>query len=50
MEMIEAVEESNELKPRLVELQKELLETYDKLSTKYHTEKSSNADNSLVLG
>jgi len=50
MDLIRDVPSENEYKPRLLLLQNELLDTYDKLSKKYHTEKSSNENNSLVLG
>jgi len=49
MEMIAAMEEGEE-KRLLTELQNKLLERYNKLSMKYHSEKASNENNSLVLG
>ena len=49
MEMITALEEGED-KRLLIELQNKLLEKYDKLSMKYHSEKASNENNSLVLG
>lgn len=49
MEMIAAMEEGED-KRLLIELQNKLLERYDKLSIKYHSEKASNENNSLILG
>ena len=49
MEMITALEEGED-KRLLIELQNKLLDKYDKLSMKYHSEKASNENNSLVLG
>ena len=37
-------------KRELLALQQELLDIYDKLSSKYHTDKVNNANNTLVLG
>jgi hypothetical protein len=49
MDLIEALEDSDE-KKELLALQKSLIDQYDTLSNKYHTEKSQNENNSLVLG
>ena len=51
MELIDGLEDcSVEEKEELVELQRELIEEYERLSVKYHREKGDNVDNSLVLG
>jgi tRNA(Arg) A34 adenosine deaminase TadA len=50
--LIDLIEELNESVPEKKELQEtvaRLIETYDTLSQKYHTEKASNPNNSLVL-
>ena len=47
--MIAALEDGED-KRLLTELQNKLLDRYDKLSMKYHSEKASNEKNSLVLG
>jgi len=49
MELIEDLPESKE-KTELLAQQQRLLDAYDKLSAKYHSEKANNANNSLVLG
>jgi tRNA(Arg) A34 adenosine deaminase TadA len=49
MDMIAALVEG-ETKKELVDLQNQLLDEYDKLANKYHSEKSTNENNSLVLG
>jgi len=49
MDLIEGLEESDD-KNALLEKQQELVEAYERLSNKYHTEKKDNLNNSLVLG
>ena len=49
MSAIESLEESEE-KATLQATAKRLLDSYDVLSKKYHSEKAENPDNSLVLG
>jgi tRNA(Arg) A34 adenosine deaminase TadA len=49
MDMIAEMEEGPE-KTELLAMQQTLLDDYDKLSNKYHSEKDSNENNSLVLG
>ena len=50
--IMDAIKElpENSIKTECLELQAKLIKEYDRLSTKYHTEKVNNADNSLVLG
>ena len=48
MDLIDAMEEGSE-KTALLEQQNRLLQIYEDLSKKYHTEKEENPDNSLVL-
>jgi tRNA(Arg) A34 adenosine deaminase TadA len=50
MDLIEELDESVPAKKELQDTVKRLLEAYDVLSNKYHTEKSANPKNSLVLG
>lgn len=50
MDLIEALDDSVDEKKALQETSKRLVATYDELSKKYHSEKASNPDNSLVLG
>ena len=40
----------SDVKTECVILQEKLIKDYERLSTKYHTEKVNNKDNSLVLG
>jgi tRNA(Arg) A34 adenosine deaminase TadA len=49
MDMIDALAEGH-TKKELVDLQNKLLDDYDKLANKYHSEKATNENNSLVLG
>ena len=49
MDLINELPEGNE-KNELQQTSKRLMEIYDKLSNQYHTEKSQNTNNSLVLG
>ncbi|KAG7343252.1 deoxycytidylate deaminase [Nitzschia inconspicua] len=49
MDMIAALPEGD-TKKELLDLQNKLLEDYDKLANKYHSEKAANENNSLVLG
>lgn len=49
MDMIADLPEGD-AKKELVDLQNKLLDDYDKLANKYHSEKASNENNSLVLG
>lgn len=50
MDLIEDLDESVPEKKQLQATVQRLIQAYDKLSNKYHTEKSNNPDNSLVLG
>ena len=50
MDLIANLDESVPEKRELLALQQELLDIYDKLSSKYHTDKVNNANNTLVLG
>ena len=52
MDLIQALPESEEEgeKQNLIAMQNRLIELYDKVSQTYHTEKSNNKNNSLVLG
>ncbi|KAL3923714.1 MAG: hypothetical protein SGILL_001492 [Bacillariaceae sp.] len=49
MDMIAELPEGD-TKTVLVDLQNKLLDDYDKLANKYHSEKAANENNSLVLG
>jgi tRNA(Arg) A34 adenosine deaminase TadA len=49
MDLIDHVEDEAD-KSELKATQQRLMDAYDKLSTKYHTEKAENGNNSLVLG
>lgn len=49
IDLVKEMEDSDEKKALEATTQR-LLDAYDKLSNKYHTEKVNNADNSLVLG
>jgi hypothetical protein len=49
MDVVEALPDGDE-KTELKEIQDRLLKTYDELAEKYHSEKASNENNSLVLG
>ena len=49
MDLIGGLEDSDE-KAQLVSYQNRLITMYNDLSAKYHSEKGSNIDNSLVLG
>ena len=49
MDLIDELPESQD-KEKLLETQSRLCDIYASLSNLYHTEKLSNADNSLVLG
>lgn len=49
MELVEQLPEGEE-KTDLLAQQQRLLDAYDKLANKYHSEKATNANNSLVLG
>jgi tRNA(Arg) A34 adenosine deaminase TadA len=50
LELIEGLENSDDKKQELQETSKRLIERYEALSNKYHSEKASNTNNSLVLG
>ena len=50
MDLISNLDDSIPDKKELLVLQQELLDTYDRLSNKYHSEKESNTNNTLVLG
>jgi hypothetical protein len=50
MDLIANLDDSVPEKRELLALQQELLDIYDKLSSKYHTDKVNNANNTLVLG
>jgi hypothetical protein len=50
MDLIANLDDSVAEKRELLALQQELLDIYDKLSSKYHTDKVNNANNTLVLG
>ena len=49
MELIENLKDGEE-KNELMEIQDRLINVYDSLSEKYHSEKTTNKNNSLVLG
>ena len=49
MELIESLKDGEE-KNELMEIQDRLINVYDSLSEKYHSEKKTNKNNSLVLG
>jgi hypothetical protein len=50
MDLIEDLDESVPEKKELQATVQRLIEKYDAMSNKYHAEKASNPDNSLVLG
>lgn len=50
MDLIEDMDETVPEKKELQATVQRLIAAYDKLSSKYHTEKANNPDNSLVLG
>lgn len=50
MDLIEALPDTASEKQDLLAMQNHLIAAYDELSKKYHTEKTSNKNNSLVLG
>jgi tRNA(Arg) A34 adenosine deaminase TadA len=50
MDSISNLDDSVPEKKELLVLQQELIDAYDKLSQKYHSEKVNNTNNSLVLG
>ena len=50
MDLIANLDDSVPEKKELLDLQQELIDAYDELSRKYHTEKVDNFNNSLVLG
>jgi hypothetical protein len=50
MDLIANLDDSLPEKEELLTLQEELIGIYDKLSSKYHVEKGSNTNNTLVLG
>eukprot|EP00934_Nitzschia_sp_Nitz4_P006801 Nitzschia sp. Nitz4//scaffold238_size30058//25661//26386//NITZ4_008006-RA/size30058-processed-gene-0.56-mRNA-1//1//CDS//3329543549//6791//frame0 len=49
MDLVDALPEGDD-KTELLATQKRLLDAYDTLANKYHSEKAANPDNSLVLG
>ena len=49
MDLVAALPDSDD-KSELLETQQRLLDAYDQLADQYHKEKTSNPDNSLVLG
>ena len=50
MDLIANLDDSVPEKEELLSLQEELIGIYDKLSSKYHSEKVNNTNNTLVLG
>ena len=50
MDLIANLDDSVSEKEELLTLQEELIGIYDTLSSKYHTEKVNNTNNTLVLG
>ena len=50
MDLIANLDDSVPEKEGLLMLQEELIDIYDKLSNKYHSEKVNNTNNTLVLG
>lgn len=49
MDLVDGVSDDDPLKAQLLEQQQRLLQKYDVLANKYHTEKVHNKNNSLVL-
>jgi hypothetical protein len=47
MDLIQALPDTDSKKESLLHLQQNLMETYDKLSNQYHTEKVTNTNNSF---
>ncbi len=50
MDLINDLPDSDEDKKELIEIQNRLIESYDSLASKYHQGKTSNKNNSLVMG
>ena len=50
MDLISNLDDAVPEKKELLILQQELIDIYDKLSNKYHSEKANNTNNTLVLG